>query len=257
MLFKALNTDQTNLSHEPYQRWTTPYKTADGTWKPGKWKPGKWTWALRDSLDWWDDGVFLCHKHELIDHLGPVLYEAESHGEYVDYQYRPVYKKIRLLRQVETWNERTMRLFVCDCVEHAIDLCEQWGKFYFAARRWIESIRQFANGKLSNTELYAVHKNAMERTGCTGDEQVRTEAWIMYWAVTHAASSESNMTSKTTHLARRATAQYLTRPEPPHYLGGHLMAGPWLSTTPYRKDKVIATEREWQSNHLMKILFPK
>ena len=87
-----------------------PSKRKDGTWKPGKWMP-----AIKGDLVPCENGYHLCRKKDLLDWLGPDIYEAEYKGKRIDNDNKIIVRQVRLLRRVETWHERSAREFACWC----------------------------------------------------------------------------------------------------------------------------------------------
>ena len=60
---------------------------------------------------------------------------------------------MRLIRRCEGWNERTARLFACDCAERVLPIFEKAYPADKRPRQCIETARKFANGKATLPEL--------------------------------------------------------------------------------------------------------
>mgnify|MGYP001561470259 CR=1 FL=1 len=73
---------------------------------------------------------------------------------------KTAYAQARLLYQIETWNERTSRLFAADCAErvaHLYKLKTEW-----QPAQIIEVVRRYANGEATKEELAAAGAAAGE-----------------------------------------------------------------------------------------------
>src|SRR3990167_1737102 len=124
-----------------------------GKWSlPSGGKPGKWMPKIGGELIPCENGYHLCRRKDLINWLGPTIWEAECRGDVVKAHDKIVVREARLLRQLENWNERTARLFACDCSEWALSL------FAEPDPRSIQAIwvaRLYAVGKATEIELDA------------------------------------------------------------------------------------------------------
>ena len=90
-----------------------PTKCKDGTWKPGKWMP-----EIVGELKLCVNGYHLCRPQDLLMWLNEEIYEAEYRGEMIEGDDKVVVKQVRLLRKVETWDEKIAREFACWCVRN-------------------------------------------------------------------------------------------------------------------------------------------
>jgi len=106
-LFKALNKDGSAF-HGGAGTWHLP---SDGT--PGEWMP-----PIEGELVVCHNGYHLCRAEDLPKWLGPAIFEAEYRGECLEAEEKLVVREARLLRQLN-WDDRTARLFACDCAEDA------------------------------------------------------------------------------------------------------------------------------------------
>src|SRR5574342_18448 len=92
----------------------------------GKWhlphgdKPGEWMPAIEGDLIPCERGYHACTAAQLIEWLGPRIFELEYEGELVESDNKAVMRRARLLRELTTWNETTARLFAADCAEHVL-----------------------------------------------------------------------------------------------------------------------------------------
>ena len=122
-----------------------PTKREDGTWKPGKWMP-----AIEGEIVPCENGYHLCRPDDLVLWLGPEIYEAEYKGDRVDGDYKIVVRQVRLLRRVETWNERTAREFACWCVRQIWHLLDDE-----RSKNAVVVAEKYARGEATDEELDA------------------------------------------------------------------------------------------------------
>jgi len=106
------------------------------------------------------NGYHLCHESDLLKWLGPTIYEAEYRGERLDDDDKIVVREARLIRYMDTWNERTARLFLCDLAEKVLPIYESAYPSGDRPRKAIEIARRFANGNASKEELDAARDAA-------------------------------------------------------------------------------------------------
>ena len=143
----------------------TPLKfTAPG----GKAYIGRGTWHLPDGDTpgaWMPDyevqpilcerGYHWCYARHAVEHLHAECYLVEARGATVYGDDKNVSQGARLLRRVDTWNERTARLFAADCAEDVVHLCGDDP----APRAAIETARRYANGAASAAALLTTYQN--------------------------------------------------------------------------------------------------
>jgi hypothetical protein len=168
-LYKVLNEDGT-CYHGGSGKWFLPRGN-----RPGKWMP-----EVKGDLVLCENGYHLVTASQLIDWLGPALYEAEGCGDSMTDGEKGVWRQARLLRRVEGWNERTARLFACDCAEHVLHLFEQVYPNDGGPRHAIEIGRLYAEGNASEEALHAawattcVAAGAAWATACVAE----AAAWV-------------------------------------------------------------------------------
>jgi len=126
----------------------------------GKWhlpngkRPGKWMPAV-DKLVMCNSGYHLTDAKHLIEWIDEALFEAEYKGDMLIGDNKIVVSQARLVRKLDNWNERTERLFACDCAERVIHIFEKQYPKDKRLRNTINTSRNYANGKASKEELYA------------------------------------------------------------------------------------------------------
>lgn len=148
-LYKVLNLDGTSY-HGGVGGWSLPTKHDDGSWEPGAWL------EVEGPLVPCENGLHLCDgERQLLEWLGPAIFEAEYDWARLDGEGKIVVRKARLLRRFETWNGRSARLFACDCAERVLCIYEREIPGDTRPRQAIETARRFANGEATRTELDA------------------------------------------------------------------------------------------------------
>ena len=187
-LFKVLDTD------------ASAYHGGQGQWHTTR----KWMPPIEGELVPCMNGYHLCRVRDLIHWLGPSIWEATCRGERVDIENKIVVREARLVRKLETWNEKTARLFACDCAERALERIKTPDPRSVAA---IAVSRRFANGTATREELAAAGDAAEAAAGTTfwataditawdaaraaagtvAFDVARAAAWAVSWAATEAA----------------------------------------------------------------------
>jgi len=168
----ATNSDVTTTAAE------TLYKVLGDNQKSfhggsGKWAKGRWR-SVKPPLGACAHGLHLCREGDLLTWLGPTIWLAEAGGERIDQSDKIVVERARIVEKLATWNERTARLFACDCAERTLPLFEKHNSNDKRPRRAIETARRFADGQASREELAAVWDAA--RSAAVWDA-ARSAAW--------------------------------------------------------------------------------
>jgi len=190
----------------------------------GKWhlpkgnRPGKWMPAIDGELEPCDNGYHLCRKKHLVEWLNAEIYEAEYRGEILRASNKVVVREARLVRRVETWTERTARLFACDCAERPLKYAGKRSADILISI--IDTARRFANGEATREELYAAGSAAYNAAGS---------------AAHHAAG-------RTAHHAADRAAHYAASCAAYHVIGWVASCAAWDA------------ERRWQTRRLFEYL---
>jgi len=139
------------------------------------------------------------------------LYEVEvdeSRGIVTDGEKYGV-RRARLTRRVETWNERTARLFAADCAERVLPLFEKERPNDKRPREAIAVARRFAVGEATREELAAAGAAAWtvarDVAGAAARDAARAAAWAAAWGAARAAAWDAE-----TAWQRERLAQYLS-----------------------------------------------
>jgi hypothetical protein len=146
-------------------KWSLPTKTG----RPGHWMP-----PIEGHLIPCENGYHLCREADLIHWLGPTIYEAEYRGDRVDGDNKIVVREARLLYRFGAWNEKTARLFACDCASWALTLIEK------PDARSVEAVRVarlFAVGEANQEQLAAAWAAAGDAAGAAARGAARAAAW--------------------------------------------------------------------------------
>lgn len=190
-LFKCINPNGFPLPGE-FRRWNLPKNGNPGLWMPrivGKLNPG-------------ENGYYLCRIQRLVEWLSPEIYLAEYRGERIDTHDNIVVREARLIHKLDTWNERSARLFACNCAEHVLLLFEKARPDDRRPRQAIETARKFANGEATAKQLAAANDAARDAVGFT-------RAWTAVewaaWATVGAADSDA-VGSTASNAAREAAS---------------------------------------------------
>jgi hypothetical protein len=217
--------------------WSLPTQNDDGTWTPGEWMP-----EIEGELKPCRNGYHVVTLEQLLDWLGERIFEVEPGDEIVHEDNKSVTRTCRLTRECTGWNERTARLFACDCAERVLPLYEA----YYdddSPRKAIEVARRYADGKAAVEELTAAWEAAWEAAlnasrdagwaaaWAATEDAARAAAWAAAWAAARDASRE----------ASRAASRYAA----------------WAAQEAAEDDARAAAlnaERQWQVERLRKIL---
>jgi hypothetical protein len=219
-------------------RWPLPTHNDDGTWTPGEWTP-----ALEGDPRQCQHGYHLCHAEQLISWWNAVLYEVEVEpgGIVHDYEDKSATTAgCRLTRQLETWNDRTARLFACDCAERALPIYEREHPGDPRPRQAIEVARRYANRDATSDELATAWATAWGAARDAAWGAARDAAWATArataWAAAWGAARDAAW------AAARATAGAAAGDAARDAAGDAAWAAAW------------AAEREWQAQHLCELL---
>jgi len=146
----------------------------------GRWTPGRWR-SVRGPLVPCQHGLHVCTRDQLINWLGPAIWEAEVDGETVDAGDKTVARRARIVRRLDNWNETTARLVMADWAEHVLPLAEA------DARETLEcviyTVRAYVLGGATQDELDAARDAAwMAAGGAAKDIN-----WDATWAAARAS----------------------------------------------------------------------
>jgi hypothetical protein len=215
--YKTLDKDGRSC-HGGDAEWSLPTRNADGTWTPGDWMP-----EVRGNLEPCANGYHVVTLEQLPDWLGERIFEVEVGKEILPDDDKSVTRTCRLTRECAGWNERTARLFACDCAEHVLSLYEAKYPDDDRPRKAIEVARRYAEGTATREELAAAGAAAWAAAraaaGAAAWAAVRAAAeaaaraaagaaaWAAAWAASLAASRDAAEAARDAAEAARAAEQ--------------------------------------------------
>ena len=128
----------------------------DAQWIPGEWMPSI------EEIEPCKSGYHLCRRQDLIHWLNEEIWEAEYQGEMIIDDNKIVVQQARITKRIDTWNERTARLFAADCAENVLYVWEKKYPDNKTPHNAILAARSYANGKIDYKELDAAWDAAMD-----------------------------------------------------------------------------------------------
>ena len=168
----------TGATGTTYNDFTWPLPTADG---PGEWvEVGKRSRKALTADDLCSGRVLhATDSAHLLDWLNAEMYELEideSRGVIVADKIG--FRRGRLVRRIEAWNERTARLFACDCAQDALQYAEEDARPTLECAIYVT--RCYADGEATAEELAAA--------GAAAGAAARAAAWAAARAAAWAAA---------------------------------------------------------------------
>ena len=213
-LYKLLNKDGTT----PQQHYQWPLPAVAG-------KPGKWLPKITGELVACAHGYHVLRASDLLAWDGPALWEVECKGAVATWDNKCGVRTARLVRRVEAWNEKTLRLFAADCAERVLPLYEKEFSDDKRVRECIEAVRQYARGGIGEKKLAAAWA-AGAAAWAAGAARAAWAAGAAAWAAGDAARAA--VAARDARAARDA--------------GDAARAAAWDA------------ERQWQTAHLCEML---
>ena len=139
-----------------------------GKWNlPKNGEPGEWMPKI-EKIKPCVKGYHLCREDDLLEWLNEEIYEAEGRGRSIRNGSKDVFPEARLLRKLDSWNEKTARLFAADCAERVLFIFERIHPNDDRPRTAIQAARDFANGKTDRCSGAAAG-DAGDAAGDAGD----------------------------------------------------------------------------------------
>ncbi len=217
----------------------SPQHCGSGKWFIPKGKRmGKWMPAIKDIRPC-ERGYHFVNIEQLPQWLGPTLYEIEVRGQIIHQADKSVAEQARLIRKVETWNNKTLRLYAADCAERVLGLYEKQYPKDDRPRKAIQAARDFANGLITKDAAAKAATNAAYAAACANGAYAAVNAAFnaAYYAASNAASAAAYTTAAGASYAAYTAAA----------AAGYAAAN--------GVDAAYAAEKTWQMERLKHYLF--
>jgi hypothetical protein len=224
--YKTLDKDGCSC-HGGDAEWSLPTQNDDGTWTPGEWMP-----EVEGPLEPCANGYHVVTLEQLLDWIGERIFEVEVGKEILPDDDKSVVRTCCLTRECAGWDERTARLFACDCAERVLYLFEARHPDDGRPRKAIETARRYAEGKAAVEELTDVWEAAREAAR-------EAAAWAAVWAAWAAAGAAARAAAG---AAAGAAARAAARAAAGAAAGAAARAA------------ALDVERQWQAERLKEIL---
>ncbi len=141
----------------------------------GKWVKNRWR-SVKGDLIPCENGLHLCRREDLLTWLGPVIWRAEAdESELIDHDNKVVVRRARVVERLDTWNDRTTRLFAADCAEYALQYATDDIRPTLEAVIYV--VRCYAEGQATDEELSAAESAARPAAWSAAWSAARSAAW--------------------------------------------------------------------------------
>ena len=141
-------------------------------------KPGKWLPKVKGDLVSCKKGYHACGPDNVTEWIDVQMFEVEYSDEPVVHGDKVYGRSIRFVRKMEGWNEKTARLFACDCADRALHLVRNPDKRSVNA---VAVSRRYANGAATKKELDAARDAcAAARDACAAEKAVQSRLLMEY-----------------------------------------------------------------------------
>jgi hypothetical protein len=232
--YKVLAADGCSPAHGGTGKWFLP---------KGK-RVGKWMPAIKPVLC--QQGYHFVTLDQLPRWIGPTLYEIEVRGEVLTAEDKSVAEQARLIKRVDTWNEKTLRLFAADCAEHVLGIYEKQYPKDEHPRKSIQAARDFANGLIdANAANAASNDAAYAANAASASAYAANAAYAAANAASaNAASTAANAASASAYAANAAYAASTAA-----NAANAASASAYAANAAYAAANA-AYETQWQANRL-------
>ena len=147
----------------------TKYLPRDG-------KPGKWMRKIETPV-MCERGYHCFAPEHILKWLDAQLFEVEIKGRRVHGEDKTVAQQMRFIRKVDTWNDKSARLFACYCARDVLPLFEKNCPGDNRPRVAIETSERYANGMATEEELSAARAAAWGASRAAAWDAALTAAW--------------------------------------------------------------------------------
>jgi len=202
-------------------------------------RPGKWLPKVEELIIC-KSGYHACKDADIIGSLNSKIYEIEIRGKIVEDGDKLTTQQIRFVQYCNNWNEKTARLFACDCAERVLYVYEDKYPKDNRPRFAIQVARLFARDKATREELIAAGATAWNAAWAAAGDAT----WIAARAAAEAAV-EAAVGAAAGAAAGDAVeaAAWAAAGDAP---GDATWDATWATTG--------AAERKWQKERLLQIL---
>jgi hypothetical protein len=232
--YKVLAADGCSPAHGGTGKWFLP---------KGK-RVGKWMPAIKPVLC--QQGYHFVTFDQLPRWIGPTLYEVEVRGEVLTAKDKSVAEQARLIKRVDTWNKKTLRLFAADCAEHVLGIYEKQYPKDERPRKAIQASRDFANGLIdANAAAYAAYAAYAAANASANAANASANAAYAAADAAYAASASAYAASASANAAYAAA-------DAAYAASSAAYAANDASTAAYAANDAAyaANETQWQANRL-------
>jgi hypothetical protein len=182
MKYYKFLTDNNKSSSLGYD-WT-PYLPKDG-------QPGEWTPEVKGKLVLCKNGWHGTDDKHLLNWREAQLYECEAE-EMMWGDNKFTSRRMRLIRKVDAWNDKNLRLFACWCVRQVWHLLTDE-----RSKNAVEMAEKFANGEATEDELNAAWDAARDAAWAAARDAAGDAAWAAArdaaWAAAWAAAWDAQI----------------------------------------------------------------
>jgi hypothetical protein len=129
-------------------------------------------------------------------------------GQVIHQADKSVAEQARLIRKVETWNDKTLRLYAADCAERVLGLYEKQYPKNDRPRKAIQAARDFANGLINKdaADAAADAANAAAYTAANAAYAAKAAAYAADAAADAANADAADAASDAAYAANAAYA---------------------------------------------------
>ncbi len=176
-------------------------------WPVPNGKPGKWVGAKGDLVAC-ENGIHACTLAQAPAWLKEEAYIIELGGKVQNAGDKLVARRGRLVHRLDSWTERTQRLFAADCAEHVLPIFEKRRPHDDRPRLAIQAARDYADGNIDA----AARAAAGYAAGAAARAAADAAAWAAVSAAARAAADAAARAAEGAWQSRRL-AHYLRIPK--------------------------------------------
>jgi hypothetical protein len=115
------------------------YHGGSGQWPP----PGEWR-EIEGEIIPCKNGLHGCREQDLVEWLGPEIWEMEFDGELVTANNKVIGHRARLIRRLDTWTPQAAAKFAQDCTDHVAHLNSVYVSYAKAPSAWAARAAEYA-----------------------------------------------------------------------------------------------------------------